>query len=231
MRWNIPNILTVLRLLAAPAIPLVYVLFVSPLADWIALIVFIVASLTDFLDGYLARKWNQVSKFGRMLDPIADKAMVALALVVLVGLSASNLLIVTPWQDYIVLLSVAVILFREIFVSGLREFLGADAANLRVTKLAKWKTAIQMVAISALILGHMLQFYVAANMFGMEADYAWAVVDGTQQDDSNLRQLYLGFQYATYAGLGLLVAAALLTAITGFDYFRKSLGYLHEEDT
>ncbi len=229
MRWNIPNILTVLRLLAAPAIPLIYVVFVSPLADWIALIVFIAASVTDYLDGYLARKWNQVSKFGRMLDPIADKAMVALALVVLVALSSSNLLIVTPWQHFIILLSVAVILFREIFVSGLREFLGADASNLQVTRLAKWKTAVQMVAISALILGHMLQFYVAANMFGMEAAYAWAVVDGTQPDEGNLRQLYLGFQYATYAGLGLLVAAALLTAITGFDYFRKSLGYLKEE--
>ncbi|MEK6205646.1 MAG: CDP-diacylglycerol--glycerol-3-phosphate 3-phosphatidyltransferase, partial [Amylibacter sp.] len=143
MRWNIPNILTVMRLLAAPMVPLAYVLFPSPMADWVALILFVGASFTDFLDGYLARKWNQMSNFGRMLDPIADKVMVVIALVVIVSLSSGNLLVVWQWQDFLILIAVAVILFREIFVSGLREFLGADASTLQVTKLAKWKTTAQ----------------------------------------------------------------------------------------
>ncbi len=229
MRWNIPNILTIMRLLAAPGVPLAYVLFPSPMADWVALILFVGASFTDFLDGYLARKWNQMSNFGRMLDPIADKVMVMIALVVIVSLSSGNLLVVWQWQDFLILIAVSVILFREIFVSGLREFLGAQASTLQVTKLAKWKTTSQMVAVAALLLGHMLQFYVAGGMFGMEADYAWAVIDGDIQDDSNLWLLFQSFKIATWAGLGLLVLAAMLTLITGFDYFRKALPFLKEE--
>ena len=230
MRWNIPNILTVLRLLAAPGVPLAYVLFPSPFADWVALVLFVGASLTDFLDGYLARKWNQISNFGRMLDPIADKVMVVIALVVIVSFSAGNLLVVWAWQDVLILIAVVVILFREIFVSGLREFLGARAGTLQVTKLAKWKTTAQMVAVVALLLGHMMQFYVAAGMFGMEADYAWAVALGEVEDGSNLRLLFVSFKVVTYGGLGLLVVAALLTAITGLDYFRKALPFLREEN-
>ncbi|PCJ76254.1 MAG: CDP-diacylglycerol--glycerol-3-phosphate 3-phosphatidyltransferase [Rhodobacteraceae bacterium] len=229
MRWNIPNILTIMRLLAAPGVPLAYVLFPSPMADWVALILFVGASFTDFLDGYLARKWNQMSNFGRMLDPIADKVMVMIALVVIVSLSSGNLLVVWQWQDFLILIAVSVILFREIFVSGLREFLGAQASTLQVTKLAKWKTTSQMVAVAALLLGHMLQFYVAGGMFGMEADYAWAVIDGDIQDDSNLWLLFQSFKIATWAGLGLLMLAAMLTLITGFDYFRKALPFLKEE--
>ena len=229
MRWNIPNILTVMRLLAAPGVPLAYVLFPSPMADWVALILFVGASLTDFLDGYLARKWNQMSNFGRMLDPIADKVMVMIAMVVIVSLSSGNLLVVWQWQDFLILIAVSAILFREIFVSGLREFLGANASTLQVTKLAKWKTTSQMVAVSALLLGHMLQFYVAGGMFGMEADYAWAVIDGDIEDGSNLWLLFQSFKAVTYAGLGLLVLAALLTLVTGFDYFRKALPFLKEE--
>lgn len=230
MRWTFPNILTVFRLLAAPAIPLTYMLFASPQADWIALALFVGASFTDYLDGYWARKFNQISKFGQMLDPIADKVMVALALVTIISLSAGNLLIVWIWQDFLIMAAVAVILFREIFVSGLREFLGDNAGKLQVTKLAKWKTTFQMIAISTLLLGHMFQFYVAGGMFGMDENYALGVVFGDIQDDSNLRLNYLIFQYATFAGLALLSFAALLTLITGFDYFRKALPYLREEN-
>ena len=159
MRWNIPNILTVLRLLAAPGVPLAYVLFPSPMADWVALVLFVGASFTDFLDGYLARKWNQISNFGRMLDPIADKVMVMIALLVVVSFSQ---------MDAFILIPVVVIFFREIFVSGLREFLGADAGRLQVTKLAKWKTTVQMVAIAAILLTNMLGVYVSTNSFAME---------------------------------------------------------------
>ncbi|MDG1801639.1 MAG: CDP-diacylglycerol--glycerol-3-phosphate 3-phosphatidyltransferase, partial [Paracoccaceae bacterium] len=131
MKWNLPNILTVLRLAAAPGVVVMFLYFNRPLADWFALTLFIVAALTDWVDGYLARAWKQESKFGAMLDPIADKAMVVIALIVITGFSG-----MTPW----ILLPATVIIFREIFVSGLREFLGDTAGTLKVTTLAKWKT-------------------------------------------------------------------------------------------
>ncbi|MGB0960793.1 MAG: CDP-diacylglycerol--glycerol-3-phosphate 3-phosphatidyltransferase, partial [Halocynthiibacter sp.] len=137
MKWNLPNILTVMRLFAAPGVAIMFLYFARPWADWYALILFVAASITDFLDGYLARKWSQESRFGAMLDPIADKAMVVIALLVITGFSGMY-----PW----ILLPATVIMFREVFVSGLREFLGADAKLLQVTKLAKWKTTAQMVA-------------------------------------------------------------------------------------
>lgn len=141
MTWNIPNILTVFRLLCAPGVAIIFLILPRPLADWVALILFASAALTDFFDGYLARKWDQMSKFGAMLDPIADKAMVVTALAVLTMLHGINWLVVVP---------TALILLRETFVSGLREFLGDTAGTLKVTKLAKWKTTAQMVAIAVL---------------------------------------------------------------------------------
>lgn len=142
MRWNLPNILTVARLLAAPMVALVYVLLPRGQADLVALVLFAGASATDWLDGYLARAWGQESRFGAMLDPIADKAMVVIALAAVMGLSGMSGWIVVP---------AAFILFREVFVSGLREFLGHLAGTLKVTRLAKWKTTVQMVAVSLLL--------------------------------------------------------------------------------
>jgi len=220
MRWNIPNILTVMRLLAAPGVPLAYVFFPSPFADWVALLLFVGASFTDFLDGYLARKWNQMSNFGRMLDPIADKVMVVIALLVVVSFSQ---------MDAFILIPVVIILFREIFVSGLREFLGADAGRLQVTKLAKWKTTVQMVAIATILLTHMLGVYVSTNSFAMDQAYAWQVMTGEVQDDSDLYLIYQFYNYVGNAGIILIWLAALLTFITGFDYFRKALPFLREE--
>ncbi|WP_273690023.1 CDP-diacylglycerol--glycerol-3-phosphate 3-phosphatidyltransferase [Ketogulonicigenium vulgare] len=144
MTWNVPNILTVLRMLAAPGVPLIYLFCDGEMAALAALILFVAAAVTDWFDGYLARKWDQQSRFGAMLDPIADKAMVVLALMVLVGASDLN-----GW----LLFPATLILLRETFVAGLREFLGADAQLLQVTKLAKWKTTAQMVSIALLFLG------------------------------------------------------------------------------
>lgn len=144
MRWTLPNILSVLRLFAAPLFPAVYFLWDSPLADWIALAIFVGASVTDWVDGHLARKWDIASRFGAMVDPIADKAMVLIALMVVVARFGMPLTMT---------LAAGVIVFREVFVSGLREFLGARAGQLKVTTLAKWKTTVQMVAIAVLI-GH-----------------------------------------------------------------------------
>lgn len=143
MIWTLPNILTMGRLLAAPLVALVFVLLPRPLADWVALGLFIGASVTDWLDGYIARARGLVSRFGTMLDPIADKAMVVIALAAICAMVGAQLSIILP---------VVVILFREVFVSGLREFLGADSGKLAVTQLAKWKTTMQMCAIAGLFL-------------------------------------------------------------------------------
>ena len=157
---QIPNTLTVLRLLAAPGVPLMFLYFQRPWADWFALSLFVGAAITDCFDGYLARLWKQESKFGAMLDPIADKAMVVIAIMVLTGYSSMDAWLILP---------ATVILFREVFVSGLREFLGAKAGLLTVTKLAKWKTTAQMVAIATLFLGTGLEYLngVALSQYGL----------------------------------------------------------------
>lgn len=223
MRWNIPNILTVFRLFAALGVPASYILFPSPYADWIAVFLFISAALTDYLDGYLARKWDQVSKFGKMLDPIADKAMVVIALTVIVMLYSRG-----P-DELMILIPVVAIMFREIFVSGLREFLGANASDLKVTKLAKWKTTVQMIAIVGLLLAYSFQIETFSRSHAMDIATFEAVLSGAEDDYLGIRIWYDLFYWCNKIGLVLLWLAAALTLITGFDYFRKSLPYLRED--
>ena len=129
MRWNVPNILTVLRLLAAPGVAVMFLYYARPWADWFALFLFVSAAATDWIAGRLARAWTQQTRFGALLDPIADKAMVVIALCVITGFSGMD-----PW----ILLPTTVILFREVFVSGLRELRGDSAGSLKVTTRAKW---------------------------------------------------------------------------------------------
>ncbi|CAN5684669.1 CDP-diacylglycerol--glycerol-3-phosphate 3-phosphatidyltransferase [soil metagenome] len=202
MRWTIPNILTVMRLLAAPGVALAFALFERPVADWLAISLFVIAALTDYVDGRLARAWGQETAFGRMLDPIADKAMVIIALAVIVGLSDINPLILVP---------VAFILLREVFVSGLREFLGARAGRLKVTWLAKWKTTAQMVAIPVLLFAGILEY------------------------DKRHGQLWHSFWFHDWAawvtgstGLILIWLAGLLTVMTGYDYLVKAMPFLRD---
>jgi len=219
MTWNVPNILTILRLLAAPGIVLMFLYFARPWADWFALLLFVSAAITDFFDGYLARLWKQQTKFGAMLDPIADKAMVVIALLVITGYAGMN-----PW----ILLPATVIMFREVFVSGLREFLGDTAGTLAVTKLAKWKTTAQMVAIAVLfatgIFGHML----LDRVTGMdEAVVAEIFAGGT--DPLNLRLIDLAARVTWWGGVLLLWVAAVLTLVTGIDYFRKATPFLRDD--
>ena len=146
--YNIPNLLTYGRILCVPLIVICFFvegkLSISNTARWVALWIFIIASITDFLDGYLARIWNQTSNIGRMLDPIADKLLVASCLLMLAADSSIH-----GWT----LWAAIVILCREILVSGLREYLAALRVSVPVTKLAKWKTTIQLVAIGFLIAG------------------------------------------------------------------------------
>ncbi len=219
MTWNIPNVLTVLRLLAAPGVAVMFLYFHRPWADWLALTLFVGAAITDWFDGYLARLWKQESKFGAMLDPIADKAMVLIAIMVITGYSGMN-----PW----LILPATVIFFREVFVSGLREFLGNVAGELKVTKLAKWKTTAQMVAIAVLFLGTGVEYLEGIRMQGMTpAQYAEAVSAGLADPIRTCGGRDCG-AYATTVGLVLIWIAAVLTLITGWDYFRKALPYLKD---
>lgn len=217
MTWNLPNLLTVLRLLAAPGVVLMFLYFTRPYADWFALILFVVAAVTDFVDGYLARAWKQESKFGAMMDPIADKAMVIIALLVITGFSGMN-----PW----ILLPATIIMFREVFVSGLREFLGDTAGTLKVTNLAKWKTTVQMTAIAVLFAKGAFEHFLIEQTIGMDQALVDGIMNGTIEDVVGLRWKEWGWHISWYGGIILLWIAAVLTAITGWDYLRKATPYL-----
>ncbi|MBF9045070.1 CDP-diacylglycerol--glycerol-3-phosphate 3-phosphatidyltransferase [Rhodobacterales bacterium HKCCE4037] len=228
MRWTLPNILTLVRLVAAPMVALVYVLLPRPFSDWIALILFMSASLTDYLDGLLARRWEQETRFGAMLDPIADKAMVVIALAVLLALYGVDFAAGSIALKPLYLVPILVILFREIFVSGLREFLGASAKELKVTRLAKWKTTVQMFAIGLLFCWGLFAHYLWALSLGMDAAMVESILAGEVEDEFNLNWILFGYQWSELLGVVLLWLAALLTAITGWEYFRKALPYLKE---
>ncbi len=184
--WTVPNILTIFRILAGPVVALMVALggvaWALP-----AFILFVIAALTDFLDGWLARELNQTSLLGKMLDPIGDKVMVTLVLLAIATKAGAEWSFMVP---------AIVIVTREILVSGLREYLGD--VKLDVTKLAKWKTTAQLIAISALLL---------ADIF--------SAFDG-------------GIEILI-AGLILLWVAAVLTAITGWDYFAKGVSVIRNQ--
>ncbi len=146
--WSVPNLLTYARILVVPLVVLCFDLEErgksTDIARWSALGLFIFASVTDFFDGYLARTWEQTSSLGRMLDPIADKLLVAAALLLLAADGT-----IAGWSIW----AGIVILSREILVSGLREYLAELKVSVPVSKLAKWKTTLQMVSIGFLIAG------------------------------------------------------------------------------
>ncbi|MBY6002998.1 CDP-diacylglycerol--glycerol-3-phosphate 3-phosphatidyltransferase [Salipiger bermudensis] len=220
MRWTLPNTLTALRLLAAPGVAVMFLYFSRPLADWFALLLFISAAVTDWFDGYIARTWSLESKLGAMLDPIADKAMVVIALMVIVGYSSMS-----PW----LVLPATFILFREVFVSGLREFLGDTAGTLKVTKLAKWKTTFQMVAIAVLFAQGVFEHYLAVSVEGVPPEQVSAILSREAEDIHGLAWKEQGMLWAGYLGLTLLWIAASLTLITGWDYFVKAWPHLKDD--
>ncbi len=141
--WNLPNILTYGRIAAVPLVAGL-IMWGGNEARWAALVLYVLAAISDFFDGYLARRWKQQSSLGRMLDPIADKVLVS---VVLLVLCADDILRGGHIWAAIIILS------REVLVSGLREYLGELQVSVPVTKIAKWKTAVQMIAIGLLIAG------------------------------------------------------------------------------
>lgn len=193
--YNLPNILTISRIAVIPLI-FISIYIHSFLWAMIAGALFIIASITDYLDGYLARAWNETSAFGRLLDPIADKLLVATALVVIMTKTYTPeggdvVLHYYSWGGTII--AAFVILCREILVSGLREFLREVNVGLPVTKLAKWKTTFQMTAL--------------AMMLFCELSLFWG-----------------------YLGEFLLWVAAVLTFITGYQYYQRSLDYVKAEE-
>jgi CDP-diacylglycerol---glycerol-3-phosphate 3-phosphatidyltransferase len=144
----LPNLLTYGRIAAVPVV--VGAMYWQALLHgglwlrWVALAVFVVAAISDFLDGYIARAWEQQSSFGRMLDPIADKLLVSSCLLMLAAEGT-----IRGWS----LWAAIVILCREILVSGLREYLAELRVGVPVTQLARWKTALQLIAVGFLVAG------------------------------------------------------------------------------
>jgi cardiolipin synthase len=147
MLTSVPNLLTISRILVIPVVIVTF--YLPPLipvdaSRWLACVLFSAAGFTDWLDGHFARRWKQQSDFGRFLDPIADKLLVATTLFLLVAFGRMSGTAILPSL---------VILSREILVSGLREHLATLRVGVPVSRLAKWKTVIQMVAIGVLLVG------------------------------------------------------------------------------
>lgn len=184
MLTDLPNILTLSRIAAIPLIVLL-VAIGGAWGDLLAWIVFAAAGVTDYLDGRLAREMAQLSDFGRMLDPIADKLLIGATLMALVGFGH-----LPGWGIY----PAIVIMLREILVSGLREYLAEIRVGLPVTRLAKWKTGVQMVALGLLVLSAP-----GAALLG------------------------LGWLPMAWLGGTLLWIAAVLTLVTGWDYLNAGL--------
>ena len=199
MKLKIPNTLTIGRIIL---VPIFVIAFYLPgfLGDLIPFFIFVLASFTDFLDGLLARLFKEESKLGELLDPIADKIIVATALVLLVMNDTI--------RNYEVIAAI-IILTREIMISGLREFLaksqismpvtGLAKVSMPVTGLAKFKTFIQMFAIAILLTGE------SGNSLINFQDYN-----------------------AHTIGIILLWLSAFLTLYTGYDYVKKGIDHIFD---
>ncbi len=148
MQWNIPNILTSIRIALIPFLMIAFLALPEPWNNWVSFAIFLVASITDWFDGYLARKLNQSSPFGAFLDPVADKLMVAVALICI--------LVQTPTAYFAI--PVAIIIGREITISALREWMAGfgKRSKVAVSILGKIKTVLQMLSIMFLLFNYKL---------------------------------------------------------------------------
>ncbi len=176
---NLPNTLTMSRIVAIPLIVAAFYLDL-PTREWVTFGLFVYASVTDYLDGYLARRWQQTSDFGRFLDPIADKLLVGAVIVMMIA---------TGTIGGAAVIAALLIILREILVSGLREFLAGKNTAMPVSRLAKWKTAVQLVAFTALLLSNTMG---GAHTIGIVLLWVAAVLT-----------VYTGFDYlrAGFAGM------------------------------
>jgi len=194
-----PNLLTFSRIIIALIIPLLLLLgnnLSIGILYLISFILFMFAAISDFFDGWLARKNDEETEIGRILDPIADKLLVILTLIPLM----SNF-------DGLLILSSILIIFREIFISGLRENLNSEKIILKVTLLSKWKTAIQLIAISNCLI-HISLKHLEANqpILNFIFEISW---------------------FLSY----LIIPAALLSLLTGFKYLKKVSSFYIKENS
>ncbi len=195
---QIPNFLTTFRLIIIPV--LVSSFYINGMvANFIAASLFAIAAITDYFDGYFARSMKAQSNFGKCLDPIADKLLVIVAIVMLINSNHNNLWILIPGL---------IIICREVLVSGLREFLAEFHVNMPVSKLAKWKTGVQMIAITGLLLGEDGSSYTVHHLLGgfMEFDVKYLIVS-----------------FVTITAKFLFILSSILTIITGYSYLRIGL--------
>ena len=198
---TLPNILTLSRILTVPLLA-----FLLWWPEWqlgyaFAFALYCLMGVTDYFDGYLARSTGAVSKLGVFLDPIADKIMIAAVVLVLTAQGYLR----GPYVGDVHVIAGLIILVREIAVSGLREFLGGLQVSVPVSKLAKWKTTFQLVALGALILG--------------------GAVEGTPCTFEGVCRPALE-QWIHVVGLVSLWGAAILTLVTGWDYLRVGLKHM-----
>jgi len=180
--FTIPNLLTLFRIVVTPLFFILFYYFPTKVFSLLASVLFALASLTDFLDGYIARRWNLETSLGKFLDPLADKLLVAVALIMLIPLGR-----VPPWM-------VAVIIGREILVTGLRVVAITEGLVIAASKLGKYKTVFQIVSVTCLLLHYEYPLFI---------DSPYLLI--------NFHQV----------GMGLLWVALAITVWSGIDYFRK----------
>ncbi|GHU27528.1 CDP-diacylglycerol--glycerol-3-phosphate 3-phosphatidyltransferase [Bacilli bacterium] len=195
---KLPNLLTIARIVL---IPVIIVSFYVPwkITNLVVATLFMLASITDYFDGYFARLYKVQSKFGKCFDPIADKLIVVVALLMIISFN-DNIFILIPSL---------VIICREITVSGLREFLSSVSVDLPVTKMAKYKTAAQMVAITTLL-------FASKN-----SSHTYETIMDFFEVEPFLRIFFLGF--IEMLGIIFLNISATLTLVTGYIYLKIGL--------
>ena len=195
---NIPNILTIFRIIITPILVMSFYIdgFV---ANIVAASLFLLAGITDFFDGYFARILKAQTSFGKCLDPIADKLLVIVAITMLIHFGHKNMAITIPGL---------IIICREVLVSGLREFLAEIHVDMPVSKLSKYKTATQMMAITLLlIVGEPGSYYEVNEFLGQGAKSLKFIIS----------------DIIMVAGQMLFAIAAFLTVVTGYIYLKVGL--------
>ena len=179
---TLPNLLTLFRMFVTPLFFILFFSFPTKVFSLLASLLFALASLTDFLDGYIARRWNLETSLGKFLDPLADKLLVAVALIMLIPLDR-----VSSWM-------VAVIIGREILVTGLRVVAVTEGLVISASRLGKYKTVLQILSVICLLIHYEYQLNIQSSSFLI-----------------NFHEM----------GLGLLWIAMFVTVWSGIDYFRK----------
>ena len=179
---NLPNYLTLFRVISIPII-IIAIIPQTYLSNWIAVSLYIVACISDFLDGYFARKLKLETKLGKFLDPIADKVLVISIIFILVAIDKISGFFIYP---------ALIIIVREILVSGLREFFAESKISINVTNLAKWKTLIQMFSLGFIIIGDdftLISYTMLLGEIGLTIASLITIYTGYKYFDKHLNSL------------------------------------------